>query len=57
MAALIYGEDTLARNTPLNTKAMVDPATRAPEPHSIADGDRMASIGPASDLDRLLIRQ
>ena len=53
MAALIYGEDTLARNTPLNTKAMVDP----PEPRSIADGGRTMSAGPASDLDCLLARQ
>lgn len=45
MAALIYGEDTLARNTPLDTKAMVDPATGTPEPRSIADCDRMASVG------------
>jgi hypothetical protein len=53
MAALIYGEDTLARNTPLNTKAMVGP----PEPRSTADGGRTASVGPASGLDRLLARQ
>ena len=53
MAALIYGEDPLARNTPLNTKAMVDPIG----PRAMADGGRTAIAGPASDLDRLLARQ